>query len=74
VLKRLLVHAGGFNLGLWMRTLFGIGTPRSLQGRLVTVGAVLTMVWSLVYDAIAPIWTQTDCPRLGATGECIYCR
>jgi transposase len=63
VLKRLLVHAGGFNLGLWMRTLFGIGTPRSLQGRLATVGAVLSMVWSLVYDAIAPIWTQTDCPR-----------
>jgi transposase len=63
VLKRLLVHAGGFNLGLWMRTLFGIGTPRSLQGRLATVGAVLSMVWSFVYDAIAPIWTQTDCPR-----------
>src|SRR5206468_9244675 len=35
VLKRLLVHAGAFNLGLWMRTLFGIGTPRGLQGRLV---------------------------------------
>jgi transposase len=33
VLKRLPVHAGPFNLGLWMRTLFGIGTqppgPRS---------------------------------------------
>jgi hypothetical protein len=34
VLKRLLVHAGAFNLGLWMRTLFGVGTPRGLQGRL----------------------------------------
>src|SRR5207249_7044363 len=34
VLKRLLVHAGAFNLSLWMRTLFGIGTPRGLQGRL----------------------------------------
>ena len=33
VLKRLLVHASAFNLGLWMRTLFGIGTPRGLQGR-----------------------------------------
>lgn len=31
VLKRLLVHAGAFNLGVWMRTLFGVGTPRSLQ-------------------------------------------
>jgi hypothetical protein len=35
VLKRLLVHAGAFNLGLWMRTLFGVGTPRRLEGRVV---------------------------------------
>lgn len=34
ILKRLLIHAGGFNLGLLMRKLFGVGTPRGLQGRL----------------------------------------
>jgi len=34
ILKRLLVHAGGFNLGLVMRALIGVGTPRGLQGRL----------------------------------------
>ena len=34
ILKRLLIHAGGFNLGLVMRHLIGIGTPRGLQGRL----------------------------------------
>jgi hypothetical protein len=45
-----------------MRTLFGIGTPRSLQGCLAAVGAVLTMVGSFVSDTIAPIWSQTDCP------------
>lgn len=33
ILKRLLIHAGGLNLGLLLRQLFGIGTPRSLQGR-----------------------------------------
>ena len=33
ILKRLLIHAGGFNLGLVMRHLIGIGTPRGLQGR-----------------------------------------
>ena len=33
ILKRLLVHSGGFNLGLIMRTLVGVGTPRGLQGR-----------------------------------------
>jgi transposase len=32
VLKRLLIHASAFNLGLWMRTLFGIGTPRASRG------------------------------------------
>src|SRR4030095_5414133 len=31
VLKRLLVHASAFNLGLWMRRLFGVGTPRAPQ-------------------------------------------
>jgi transposase len=30
ILKRLLVHAGGFNLGLLMRRLLGVGTPRGL--------------------------------------------
>ena len=37
ILKRLLIHAGGFNLGLVMRQLFGVGTPRGLQGRLAAV-------------------------------------
>ena len=31
ILKRLLIHTGGFNLGLLMRTLYTVGTPRSLQ-------------------------------------------
>jgi transposase len=34
ILKRLLIHAGGFNLGLVMRHLIGLGTPRGLQGSL----------------------------------------
>ena len=33
ILKRLLIHGGGFNLGLAMRQHLGIGTPRRLQGR-----------------------------------------
>lgn len=44
-LKRLLIHAGGLNLGLLMRQLFGIGTPRSLQGRAL---ALLRCIWSLI--------------------------
>ena len=45
ILKRLLIHAGGFNLGLVMRHLNGIGTPRGLQGR---VAAVLATLWVLM--------------------------
>jgi transposase len=40
ILKRLLVHAGAFNLGLLMRNAFGCGTPRGLQGRRFGVGAL----------------------------------
>lgn len=33
ILKRLLVHAAGYNLGVLMRARTGVGTPRSLQGQ-----------------------------------------
>lgn len=45
ILKRLLIHAGGFNLGLVMRQLIGCGTPRGLQGRLA---ATIAALWALV--------------------------
>jgi transposase len=48
ILKRLLIHAGGFNLGLVMRQLIGVGTPRGLQGRLAAVIATLVALRSLV--------------------------
>ena len=44
ILKRLLIHAGGFNLGLVMRHLIGIGTPRGLQGHPATVLTTLLML------------------------------
>ena len=53
ILKRLLVHAGGCNLGLLMRTRFGIGTPRSLQGRVAAAIAAVVALWTLVTD----LWT-----------------
>jgi transposase len=68
VLKRLLVHAGAFNLGLWMRTLFGVGTPRSLQGRMAALGALLSVVWALIDDAM----TATGLHQRGhARSECL---
>jgi transposase len=45
ILKRVLLHAAALNLGLLMRTLVGVGTPRSLQGRAV---ALLRGVWSVI--------------------------
>ncbi|RMF72388.1 MAG: hypothetical protein D6744_16915, partial [Planctomycetota bacterium] len=32
VAKRYVIHAAGYNLGVLMRKLFGVGTPRSLRG------------------------------------------
>ena len=46
ILKRVLIHAGGFNLGLVMRHLIGFGTPRGLQGRLRVVVALVVALWT----------------------------
>jgi transposase len=50
ILKRLLVHVGGFNLGLLMRTLFGVGTPRSLQGHALALVALVVGVGTRVVE------------------------
>ncbi len=49
ILKRLLIHTGGFNLGLLMRQVIGVGTPRGLQGRLgAVVAELLALIRSLL--------------------------
>jgi len=58
VLKRLLVHASAFNLGLWMRTLFGIGTPRALQGRSAAFATVFADSRNFTRDTIDQRWRQ----------------
>jgi transposase len=37
IIKRLLIHAGAFNLSLIMRKLTGCGTPRGFQGRIAAL-------------------------------------
>jgi len=37
ILKRLLIHVAGANLGLLLRNRYGLGTPRGLQGLSVTL-------------------------------------
>jgi transposase len=44
ILKRLLVHVSGFNLGLVMRRQLGVGTPRGLQGRAAALLAALVAI------------------------------
>jgi len=48
ILKRLLIHVAGCNLALVMRTLFGLGTPRGLQG---LVSKMVRMVSQLIHAA-----------------------
>jgi len=45
ILKRLLVHAGGFNLALIMRKLGGIGKPRRLQGAFACIFACFSLLF-----------------------------
>jgi transposase len=59
ILKRLFVHCGGFNLGLLMRTLVGVGTPRGLQGRLAALMASLVALWTHVVDLWCGPWTPS---------------
>ena len=63
ILKRVLIHASGFNLGLVMRRLIGVGTPRSLQGRLAVLNTgVVSVAWVMTWGLTA---------RWGATrGDC----
>jgi transposase len=56
ILKRLLIHCGAFNLGLLMRQLIGVGTPRGLQGRrIAAMAALLVLTCSL--------WQSVRCHR-----------
>ena len=55
ILKRLLIHAGGFNLGLIMRQVIGLGTPRGLQGPLGDVIAMLVVLVAAIRRRVAAV-------------------
>ena len=63
ILKRLLVHTGAFNLGLLMRTLIGVGTPRGLQGRVAAVLTLVVTLWTRVID----LWRPRETPPVDHT-------
>jgi hypothetical protein len=58
IAKRLLVHIAGLNLALLMRTRFGVGKPRYLQGRAAALGAVISSLLRL----LSVLWRQIGQP------------
>lgn len=56
ILKRLLIHVAGQNLGLLMRSLFGMGTPRGLQGLARAFFACITRSWAALEALISRWW------------------
>ena len=44
ILKRLLIHVAGANLGLLLRNLYGLGTPRGLQGLSLTLHFLVLLI------------------------------
>ena len=68
ILKRVLVHTGGFNLGLLMRRLTGVGTPRSLQGRAAALrGALIDRMhrlWRLLLKQSPSDPLESSCDAL----------
>jgi len=60
ILKRLLIHIGGLNLGLVMRKIFGRGTPRGLRDLLFPLFGQLACCTRV----IRPLWTPLDPPSM----------
>ncbi len=60
IIKRLLIHAGAFNLGLVMRKLLGNGTPRGFQGRLNALLYVIQMLWRVLERRILLQWGESE--------------
>ena len=52
ILKRLLVHVAGLNLGLLLRHAIGVGTPRGLQGRSVAGVCALIGLFVGLWDVL----------------------
>jgi hypothetical protein len=60
ILKRLLVHAGGFNLALVMRKLVGVGKPRRLQGLSLQLLTLLARLFSWLWVASRSSWHKCN--------------
>jgi len=72
ILKRLLIHAAGFNLALVMRKTLGVGKPRRLQGLAKGLFALFSKIWRCRRRIVAVLTamagrTLRRCSLFGAT-------
>jgi transposase len=68
ILKRVLIHTAALNLGLLMRLVVGVGTPRSLQGRPWASFTRLLVLWHRVikeYLALSCTWENPRSSLIG---------
>jgi hypothetical protein len=56
IIKRLLIHAGAFNLGLVIRKISGCGTPRGFEGGLSAFLTFIPLLWKVSVNAIPRQW------------------
>lgn len=63
ILKRLVVHAGAANLGLLMRKMFVVGTPRTLQSRLRAASSLVWHLAGLLTGVRSADWAPGDRAR-----------
>jgi transposase len=57
ILKRLVVHGAAFNLALVMRSKFGVGKPRRLQGLFCALYQLLRLLRPCLDDRMTPLAT-----------------
>lgn len=66
IAKRLLVHIAGLNLALLMRTRFGVGKPRCLQGRAAALWAAIAALLRSLEHLWRQMWPVLRPPSLQA--------
>jgi len=64
IAKRLLVHIAGLNLALLMRTRFGVGKPRCLQGRAAALWAAIAALLRSLEHLWRQMWPVLRPPSL----------
>ena len=71
ITKRLLIHVAGFNLGLLMRALYGVGTPRTLQDGGKVLRRALRRLWRALRRCSGAWWSRDATRCVAAVVVCL---